>query len=124
MTDDSGRATVDEVLAAHPAEVRAALERLRSMIRDAAPDAAETIAYGVPAFKYLGRPFVSYGAGKAHCSFYVQSPDVMEAFADDLAPYETTKGTVHFTPERPLPADLVGRLVRARMAEIEARTGR
>jgi uncharacterized protein YdhG (YjbR/CyaY superfamily) len=124
MTDDPGRATVDEALAAQPADVRAALERLRSQISEAAPDAVETIAYGVPAFKYLGRPFVSYGAGKAHCSFYVQSPEVMEAFAADLAGYPTAKGTVHFSPERPLPADLVERLVRARMAEIEARAKR
>ena len=90
------------------------------MIRTAAPDAVEAVAYGVPAFRYRGRPLVSYGAAKAHCSFYVQSPEVMEAHADALRGYRTSKGTVHFQPDVPLPADLVTTLVQARMAETDA----
>lgn len=112
-------ADIDAVLATLPEATRDALEALRDTIRAAAPSAVESINYGVPAFKYRGRPFVSFGAGKAHCSFYVQSPAVMEAHADELAGYATSKGTIRFRADAPLPAALVTKLVRARMAEIE-----
>jgi uncharacterized protein YdhG (YjbR/CyaY superfamily) len=113
--------TIDEFLAAVPEEQRAALEDLRKKIRTAAPDATESINYGVPAFKLNGRPLVSFGAGKNHCAFYVQSPAVMEAHAKDLKGYETIKGTVHFSPDKPIPAALVTKLVKARIAETEKR---
>lgn len=115
----SRSADVDAVLAALPEPTRDALEALRETIRAAAPTAVEGINYGVPAFKYRGRPFVSFGAGKAHCSFYVQSPAVMDAHAGELAGYDTSKGTIRFRADAPLPAAIVTRLVRARMAEIE-----
>ncbi|HEX9635189.1 MAG TPA: DUF1801 domain-containing protein [Candidatus Limnocylindria bacterium] len=110
-------ASVDEFLAAVPTDKRAALEDLRRVIRAAAPEATELINYGVPMFRQNGRNLVSYAAAKDHCSFYVQSPAVMEAHAADLKGYETTKGTVHFSPDKPIPADLVTKLVKARMAE-------
>jgi uncharacterized protein YdhG (YjbR/CyaY superfamily) len=100
--------------------MREALEDLRQTIATAAPDAVEAIGYGVPAFKYRGRPLVSFGGGKNHCSFYVQSPAVMEAYADELAGYDTAKGTIRFAPLEPLPADLVTKLVKARIAETDA----
>lgn len=108
------------MLAALPDETRAALEQLRETIRAAAPEAVEAIAYGVPAFRYRGRPLVSFGAGKEHCAFYVQSPAVMDAHAADLEGLDTSKGTIRFTPTTPLHADLVTTLVRARMAETDA----
>ena len=111
---------VDAALAAQPHDVREALEQLRETIRAAAPDAVEAIAYGVPAFRYRGRPLVSFGAGRRHCALYVQSPAVIEAHADLLHGHDTSKGTVRFTPADPLPADLVTRLVRARLAETDA----
>lgn len=111
---------VDAFLAALPAETSAALENLRRAIRAAAPDAEESINYGVPAFKYRGRPLVSFGAAKGHCSFYVQSPAVMDAHGDELASYDTSKGTVRFPPDKPLPDALVAKLVRARLAETDA----
>jgi uncharacterized protein YdhG (YjbR/CyaY superfamily) len=114
---------VDAVLGALPDATRQALDELRRTIRAAAPDAVEGIAYGVPAFKYLGRPLVSFGAGKAHCAFYVQSPAVMEAHAEALAGLDTSKGTVRFHPDSPLPPDLVTTLVRARVAETDAAAG-
>jgi uncharacterized protein YdhG (YjbR/CyaY superfamily) len=113
-------ADVDTFLAGLPEEKREALEDLRRVIAAAAPDAEEGISYGVPAFKYRSRPLVSFGAGKDHCSFYVQSPAVMEAHRNELAGYDTAKGTVRFTPDKPLPADLVTKLVEARMAETDA----
>lgn len=109
---------VEAFLATLSPERRDALEDLRRKIRAAAPDATETIGYGVPAFKLRGRPLVSYGAGKEHCSFYVQSPAVMEAHAAQLAGYRSSKGTVHFTPDAPLPDDIVTSLVQARIAEL------
>jgi len=117
---NAGSAEVDAVLADQPADVKAALERLRAMIAAAAPEAVEGVSYGVPAFRYRGRPLVSFGAGKNHCSFYVQSPSVMERHRDVLAGYDTTKGTIHFQPNSPLPEELVTTLVRARMAETDA----
>ena len=77
----------------------------------------------MPAFKYRGRPLVSFSAGrngKGPCAFYVQSPAVMAAHRDELAAYDTAKGTVHFMPSEPLPAALVTKLVHARMAETDA----
>jgi uncharacterized protein YdhG (YjbR/CyaY superfamily) len=111
---------VDAFLAALPPETSAALENLRRAIRAAAPDAQESINYGVPAFKYRGRPLVSFGAAKGHCSFYVQSPAVMDGHRDELASYDTSKGTVRFPPDKPLPGALVAKLVRARLAETDA----
>lgn len=113
-------ASHEEVLAALPADQRHALEGLRADIRRAAPDAVETISYGVPAFKLGGRPLVSYGAAKAHCSFYVQSPAVLAAFAARLDGFRLTKGSVLFTPDRPIPAALVTDIVQARVAELHA----
>jgi uncharacterized protein YdhG (YjbR/CyaY superfamily) len=114
---------VESFLAGLPVDVRAALEHLRSVIRAAVPEATESVSYGVPAFKYRGRPLVSYGATKTHCAFYVQSPAVMAAHASALAGYDTSKGTVRFQTDTPLPDDLVTTLVRARMAETDAAAG-
>lgn len=111
---------VDQFLADLPEEVRSSLEQLRRKIQAAAPDATEKISYGVPSFNYQGRPLVSFGAGKNHLAFYVQSPAVMEAHADELEGYDTSKGTVRFTVDRPLPEALVEKLVEARMQETDA----
>ena len=119
-TTPSRSPEIDAFLAAVPADVQNALEGLRRTIAAAAPDAVEAIAYGVPAFRYRGRPLVSFGAGKGHCAFYVQSPAVMEAHRAELEGYDTGKGTIRFAPDRTLPAALVTRLVRARVAETDA----
>ena len=112
-------ASVDEFLAAIPPDKRAALEDLREAIRAAAPGATELINYGVPMFRLNGRNLVSYSAAKNHCSFYVQSPAVMEAHAAELTGFKTSKGTVNFTPQEPIPPSLVSKLVKARIAENE-----
>jgi uncharacterized protein YdhG (YjbR/CyaY superfamily) len=114
----------DAFLAKLPDDQRAALEALRQAIRRAAPEAEEGLSYGVPAFKYRGRPLVSIGAAKGHCAFYVQSPAVMDAHATELAGYDTSKGTVRFQATEPLPDTLVAALVRARIAETDARANR
>jgi uncharacterized protein YdhG (YjbR/CyaY superfamily) len=104
-------------LAKVPEWQRASLEELRATIRAAAPEAVELINYGVPMFRLAGKNLVAFAAAKNHCSFYVQSPAVMEAHAEELRAYDTTKGTIRFTPDKPLPGELVQKLVLARIAE-------
>jgi uncharacterized protein YdhG (YjbR/CyaY superfamily) len=112
-------ASVEEFLAAVPEPQRSALEDLRKVIRSAAPGATELINYGVPMFRLDGRNLVSFAAAKDHCSFYVQSPAVVEAHAAELKGFKTTKGSVSFTPGKPIPPALVTKLVEARIAENE-----
>ena len=109
--------TIDEYLTSVPEPARAALERLRAAIRAAAPKAEETIGYQIPIFKLDGKPLVGFSAAKSHCTFQVMSPAVIAAHAADLEGYELNKGSVKFTPERPLPSGLVRKLVKARITE-------
>lgn len=111
--------TIDAYLAGVPEDKRAALQGLRAMIRSAAPEAVETISYGVPTFKLDGM-LVSFGAAKNHCAFYGMSPPVFEALAEELAGYDTSKGTIRFPAAEPLPGPLVRRIVAARVAENRA----
>jgi uncharacterized protein YdhG (YjbR/CyaY superfamily) len=113
---------VDAYLAAAPEASRAALERLRKTIKAAAPKATEGIGYAIPAFYHHG-PLVSFSAATKHCSFHVMSPAVMQAFQKELEPYDTATATIRFSPEKPLPAALVRKLVKARIEENEAQAG-
>lgn len=110
---------VDAYLAALPQEARVALEKLRKTIRAAAPMAEEVISYQVPTFKYHG-PLVSFAAFRNHNSLYVVNPSILKTFAAELKPYETSGTTIQFSADRPLPATLVKKIVRARMEENEA----
>lgn len=114
---------IDEYLSTMSEESRVALEKLRKTIASAAPKATEGISYGVPTFKHLG-PLVGFGSAKKHCALYVMSPTVMEAHKEELESYDTSKGTIRFSPDNPLPAALVRKLVKARIAENEARKAR
>ncbi|HEU4917238.1 MAG TPA: DUF1801 domain-containing protein [Acidimicrobiia bacterium] len=104
-----------------PEQTRSALLDLRETVRSVESNLEERIGYGVPAFYYRKRPLVSYGATSRHCALYVQSPTVVEAYRTALEGYDLAKGTVRFQADRPLPPDVVVSLVRARMAEIDAR---
>jgi uncharacterized protein YdhG (YjbR/CyaY superfamily) len=115
--------SVEEYLAALPDDARVTLEKLRERIRAAAPMATEGFSYAIPAFKHHG-PLVSYAAFKDHCSFFPMSPKVIEAHAADLKGYDIAKGTIRFPIGKPLPATLVKKLVKARIAENEARRRR
>jgi uncharacterized protein YdhG (YjbR/CyaY superfamily) len=116
--------SIEQFLDGVPPDKRRALQHLRDEIRRLVPEATESISYGVPAFKLGGRPLVSFGAARDHCTFYVQSPTVIEAFAQDLAGFRLSKGSVQFSPERPIPADLIRRLVEARIAEVRGPVSR
>jgi uncharacterized protein YdhG (YjbR/CyaY superfamily) len=109
--------TIDEYLAAVTAEQRAALQKLRKAIRAAAPKAEECISYGLAAFRLDGRPLVAFGASANHCAFYPMSGLTVTAHKEELKGYDTSKGTIRFPADKPLPASLVRKLVKARIAE-------
>jgi len=112
--------TVDQYLALVPPKFRATLQRLRRTIKAAAPDAEEVISYQMPAFRRNGM-LVYFAAFRDHCSLFVGSARVRRQFSAELKPFTAGKGTLRFTPERPLPAGLVTRIVKARLAENAAR---
>jgi uncharacterized protein YdhG (YjbR/CyaY superfamily) len=113
--------SVEAYLADLPGEVRETLEPIRRAIAAAAPMATETIAYGMPAYEYAGRPLVYFAAFKKHCSFFPASYEAMETFAGHLERYDVEKGTVRFPIGKPLPATLVKKIVRARVKETDAK---
>jgi uncharacterized protein YdhG (YjbR/CyaY superfamily) len=109
-------ATIDDYLAELKPDQRAALEKLRQTIKQAAPQAEECISYGVPAFRQDGM-IVGFGASASHCSFFLMSGSTVANHADELAKYDTSKGTIRFRADKPLPAALVRKLVKARLME-------
>jgi uncharacterized protein YdhG (YjbR/CyaY superfamily) len=111
--------TIDAYLATVPDDKRAALERLRQQIRAVAPDATEAIAYGMPAFKLDGRYLVGFSATREHCSLYAGRAPVV-ALAHELGGYRVWRGTINFRPDRPLPQELVEKLIRVRLEEYRA----
>ncbi|MDF2461593.1 MAG: hypothetical protein K0S68_996 [Candidatus Saccharibacteria bacterium] len=110
--------TVDEYLSALPEADRTALEILHATIKHAVPEATETIAYQVPAFKVGGKALVSYMAKPKHLSLILQSPKLMPSLAKVLEGYKVSGTTIHFTADKPLPTELITKLVRARLAEV------
>jgi uncharacterized protein YdhG (YjbR/CyaY superfamily) len=111
--------TIDEYLATVSADKRTALERLRQTIKAAAPEAEEGFSYGLPAFRLNGKPLAAFAATANHCAFYPMSGRIVEAHQDDLAAYETSKGTIRFPANKPLPARLVRKLIKARIKEFQ-----
>jgi uncharacterized protein YdhG (YjbR/CyaY superfamily) len=115
------RADIDGYLAGLPADKRAALQKLRKDIKAAAPRAEEGLSYGLPGFRLDGRPLACFAAAANHCSLHPMSAAVIRAHAADLAGYETSKGTIRFPAGKPLPSTLVRKIVKTRMAELQAR---
>jgi uncharacterized protein YdhG (YjbR/CyaY superfamily) len=111
---------VDAYLASLPPDVKATLESLRQAIKAAAPMAEELISYRIPTYKHHG-PLVHFMAGRRHCSLIAVSRPILKAFKNELKAYDISGTTIHFSPENPLPARLVGRIVKARLAENKAR---
>jgi len=115
--------TVDEYLAGVPEPARTTLNKLRAAIRSAMPpEATETISYRIPAFKYKG-VLVWFAAFSDHCSLFPTAA-VIEAFKNELKGFSTSKGTIHFPTDKPLPTALVKRLVKARVAQNESKKRR
>ena len=113
--------TIDECLASLNDKQRSALEKLRKAIRAAAPKAEECISYGLAAFRLDGKPLVAFGATEKHCAFYLMSGTTVAAHENELQKYDTSKGTIRFPADKPLPAALVRKLVKARISENAAR---
>lgn len=103
-----------DYLKALPIPQRAALEKLRKQILAAAPDALEHFGYGLPGFKLNGHPLIYMGAAKNHCALYGSVP---VGFKAELLDFKVSKGTIQFTPEKPIPAALVKAIVKAKVAE-------
>ena len=107
-------ASVDQYIASQPAVVQSRLVEMRAILIDVLPQAIETISYGIPTYKMLGHGrggFVSFGAAKGHCALYGAA---LDAFPNEVATYSVSKGTIRFPLDRPVPADLVRRLVQAK----------
>ena len=118
---ESGRADVDAYLAQVPEPTRTTLEKMRAMIGAVAPrEATEAISYRIPSFQYKGA-LVWYAAFKNHCSFFPMDLSLLEEFGDELKNYKTSKGTIQFPVDKPLPKSLVTRIVKARVALNEAK---
>ncbi len=108
--------TIDEYIATFPKNVKDVLEKIRQAIRESAPEAEETISYGIPAFRLNGRVLVYFAAWKNHIGFY-PIPSGAKAFKKELAPYKQGKGSVQFPFDKPIPYDLVKKIVKYRVKE-------
>jgi len=114
---------VDEYMAQLPDDRRAAMEQLRGTIRSAAPDATEAISYNMPAFRLGGRFLVSYEAFKNHYSLFPWSDGMVEELGDEMEPYAVGKGTIRFSADKPIPLELVTRIVAIRNREVAREAG-
>src|SRR6059058_3497575 len=112
--------TIDEYIEAFPKDVQGILQRIRKTIRKAAPEAVETISYQMPTFKLNGKGLVCFAAFKNHIGFY-PIPSGIEAFKKELSEYKLGKGSVQFPIDKPIPYDLVRRIVRFRARENQER---
>jgi uncharacterized protein YdhG (YjbR/CyaY superfamily) len=116
--------TIDEYLAGVDADHRDALQKLRETIHSVAPTAEECISYGIPAFRLNGRSLVFFGAWANHCAFYPGSSATLKKFRNELSDFQTSKGTLRFSPDKPMPVALVKKLLKARIAENNTRANR
>ena len=109
---------VDAYLAGLPAEQRELLQGLRDRVATLAPEAVDTISYDMPAFKLRDQFLLSYAGWKRHCSVYPINDELLASYADALEGYDRTKGSLHFSREKPLPDGFLDDLVRGRVATI------
>jgi uncharacterized protein YdhG (YjbR/CyaY superfamily) len=117
-----GSSAVDAYLAKVPEPARSTLEKVRAVILSVVPEGTvEVISYGMPAFRYNGRALVAYGAFKNHCGFFPMQASLTDAMMDELKNYRTSKGTLQFPVDKPLPAGLLKKMVKARLAENDIR---
>ena len=110
---------INAYLEALPADRQTELARLRAIIREVAPDCTERVSYQIPIFR-LGKDLVGISSQKNHCALHSMSPPLMKAMGEDLQGVKLSGATIHFTPENPLPRDLIEKIVLARIKEIGA----
>jgi uncharacterized protein YdhG (YjbR/CyaY superfamily) len=121
MLDDAHMSVMDEYLDGLPPAQKAALARVCAVVEGVAPEAEEGMSYGMPAYLYAGRPLLGVRAAKKHLSVFPFSPAAIEAVKDRLVGFELSKGTIRFTPESPVPDDVLADVVRARKQELATR---
>ena len=113
--------SVDEYIAAHPENMQLILQRVRSTIRKALPDAEEVISYQIPAYKLRGKSVLYFAGWKEHYSLYPLTNEIIKAFKDDLASYEVSKGTIRFPLSRPVAVKLIAGIAKLRAKEAAER---
>jgi uncharacterized protein YdhG (YjbR/CyaY superfamily) len=123
MTKRSTAGSIDAYIAEFPPATQEVLQELRAVIRAAAPEATETISYAIPTFDLGGRHLVHFAGYAKHIGFY-PVPSGMEAFKEELRPYRSGKGSAQFPLGKPLPTDLIRRIVEFRVAEDVGRESR
>jgi uncharacterized protein YdhG (YjbR/CyaY superfamily) len=111
-----GYKSTDEYIAAFPKSIQVILKELRQAIRDSAPDAEEIISYGIPTFDLNKKHLVHFAAYRNHIGFYPTSSGI-NAFKKDLSPFKTSKGTVQFPLDKPIPLELIKKIVKYRVKE-------
>lgn len=116
MSEKTTPQTVDQYLEGVEPVKRAALQSLRVQLQAMLPTATECFSYGLPAFR-TDKVIVGFGAAAKHCAFYPMSGSMTERFKADLEGFKTTKGSIHFQPEKPLPESLLQKIVEARLLE-------
>jgi uncharacterized protein YdhG (YjbR/CyaY superfamily) len=112
---------IDEYIACYPKDIQNTLGEIRATIKNAAPNAEETISYGMPAYKLFGRPLVYFAAFKNHIGFYA-TPTGHSEFAEELLKYKQGKGSVQFPLDKPMPLNLITKIVKFRVNENLQRT--
>ncbi len=116
--------TVEEYLARVPEPARSTLNKMRAVIRSVVPkETTEVLSYGIPTFRYQ-RMLVALAAFKDHCSFFPLGSSALDEFKGELKEFRVSKGTLHFALDKPLPAALVKKIVKARIAQNESKRGR
>jgi uncharacterized protein YdhG (YjbR/CyaY superfamily) len=118
--DQTAPTTIDDYIATFPPDVQSILEKIRALIREAAPDAQEAMKYAIPTFTLNKGNLVHFGAYPKHIGFY-PTPSGIEAFKDELSKYEGAKGSVQFPLDQPIPYDLIRRITAFRVQEIQAK---
>ena len=120
MAARSTASSIDEYIAGFPAQTQKVLAEMRALIKASAPDATETISYAIPTFDLNGRHLVHFAGYARHVGFY-PIPTGLDAFRDELKPYKQGRGSVQFPLGKPLPVDLIRRIVEFRVRENKAR---
>ena len=124
MPGRSTATTIDEYIAEFPPDTQARLKQVRELVRETAPDdAVETISYAIPTFDLRGKHLVHFAGYDRHVGFY-PAPTGMEAFEKDFEGYKTGKGSVQFPLDRPLPTELIRRIVEFRVGEVLRKTAK
>ncbi len=112
--------SIDEYIAGFPEDVKKILQEIRTVIRDAAPGAVETISYDMPTFNLNGTYLIYFAGWKKHVALYPVSGKIAEVLSAELSDYKGTKGSVHFPLNKPMPLDLIRKITELRIAENQA----